>query len=128
MTGQTKAPPPEIHRAVPSPPTWPEMTSTRFAGHRRYREAKNASSPVTRMTAAAGMSTDATGRLLVTEPCNSGRSSTEGIGVLEQLRGVNHDEGAGMILVDVDHEDGTPRGYGLMARDSGDFNETFLNR
>src|SRR5262245_38539544 len=97
------------------------MTSTRFAGQRRYREAKNASRHMTRSTAAAGMSTDATGKLLMTEPCNSGKTSTVGIGVLEQRRVVNHHESARVILVDVDDQDGTPRGYGFMTRDGRDF-------
>ena len=34
ITGHTNAPPPEIVRAVPVPPTLPEMTSTRLAGQR----------------------------------------------------------------------------------------------
>src|SRR5919106_990350 len=41
MTGQTKAPPPEMHLALSPPPTLPEMTSTRFAGHRLYRDTKS---------------------------------------------------------------------------------------
>src|SRR5688572_19036248 len=36
-----------MQRAVPSPPTLPEITSTRFAGQRRYRDANITSSPTT---------------------------------------------------------------------------------
>src|SRR5688572_14185589 len=37
ITGHTNAPPPEMQRAAPSPPTRPEMTRILFAGQRTYR-------------------------------------------------------------------------------------------
>src|SRR4029453_16637841 len=45
MTGHTKAPPPEMQRALSPPPTRPEITSTRFAGHRLYRFTNSESRP-----------------------------------------------------------------------------------
>src|SRR3712207_2665651 len=52
ITGHTNAPPPEMQRATPSPPTRPEMTRIRLAGQRTYR-LTNSSARLSRTTATA---------------------------------------------------------------------------
>src|SRR5918993_2408526 len=52
ITGHTNAPPPEMQRAAPSPPTRPEITRILFAGQRTYR-LTNRSARLSRTNASA---------------------------------------------------------------------------
>ena len=104
ITGHTNAPPPEMHRALPSPPTLPEITSTRFAGQRRYRDANRISSPTTTTAASTGPMSETSG-----SPSpgigswRSGATLSASIGNLVQQDGISDDD-HGVCLFEIHDE------------------------
>src|SRR5688500_13744224 len=126
-TGQTNAPPPEMQRALPSPPTFPEITSTRFAGQRRYREANRTSSPTTTTAASAAPMMVASGSPLTSMgPWMRSAGLSTSMGNLVQQEGVSdHHERIG--TVHIYDEDGRPGRQCHFVSDGATLDEPTLN-